>query len=245
MGRFNSLCSLQCRWFPTPAKPVSITTAACDAMPSSKSAIVRPSKHSTQQDRMTNDSSPDVGALKYVLADPRYMAAKVESLDGLAQPSVHPPMQGFPASEIPVPLQTLHLAHVVSTTPSAQIMNVTPSCSYMIFTECLFCAASVSSRTAHTISPPCPLLVDVFINCSLQNGAGSRSCMPGHCEFNLILSTTLVTGGDTGSQVRAVMVQPLLITVATGSRAQPAAQHSKMLSTTKTCVFSFWWLNSD
>ena len=124
-------------------------------------------------------------------------------------------------------------------------MNVTPSCSYMIFTECLFCAASVSSRTAHTISPPCPLLVDVFINCSLQNGAGSRSCMPGHCEFNLILSTTLVTGGDTGSQVRAVMVQPLLITVATGSRAQPAAQHSKMLSTTKTCVFSFWWLNSD
>ena len=74
-------------------------------------------------------------------------------------------------------------------------MNVTPSCSYMIFTECLFCAASVSSRTAHTISPPCPLLVDVFINCSLQNGAGSRSCMPGHCEFNLILSTTLVTEG--------------------------------------------------
>jgi hypothetical protein len=74
-------------------------------------------------------------------------------------------------------------------------MNVTPSCSYMIFTECLFCAASVSSRTARTISPPCPLLVDVFINCSLQNGAGSCSCRPGHCEFNLILSTTLVTGG--------------------------------------------------
>jgi Trm5-related predicted tRNA methylase len=39
----------------------------------------------------------------------------------------------------------------------------------------------------------------------------------------------IVTGGDTGSQVHVVMVHPLLITVATGSRAQPAPQNSKIV----------------